>query len=47
MKVIRNIVSWPFAVVTVLCGGVGVIFYGIAVGAAIMADKIAGGGKDD
>lgn len=42
MKVIRNLVSWPFAIVTVLCGGLGVLFYGIAVCAACIADKIAG-----
>ena len=44
MKIIRHLLSWPLAIVTVLCGGIGFIFYGIAVGAACMADKIAGGG---
>ena len=46
MKVIRLLLSWPIGLIAVLCGGIGFIFYGIAVGAACIADKIAGGGKN-
>lgn len=46
MKNIRNLLSWPFAVVTVVCGVAGVFFYGIAVAAACASDKIAGCGGE-
>ena len=44
MKSVRNLLSWPFAVVTVISGGLGLLFYGIAVAAACATDKIAGCG---
>ena len=42
MKAIRLLMSWPLGLVAVLCGGLGLMFWGIATAAAWSCDKIAG-----
>ena len=47
MKAMRLLLSWPIGLIAVLCGGLGLLFWGVSVVAAELCNKIAGGISDD
>ena len=47
MKAIRLLLSWPIGLAAVMCGGLGLIFWGVSVVAAELCNKIAGERNDE
>jgi hypothetical protein len=42
-----HLITWPVVVVIVLCGGIGLLFEGIAVSLACLVDRITGCPDED